>query len=211
MTSIANPTASVSNSNTNKHPQDSAVEMTELVLPQHTNALGSVFGGTVMAWIDIAAAISAMKHSRSQVVTASIDALHFIAPVRLGHVISLHACVNATGSTSMEVGVRVDSEDPRTGVKTHTATAYVTFVALDEKGQPQKVPVLVPVTDAEKRRHAAALKRRASRGLGFDRDSIQFEILLRSLYESLVFNYCACARPRRFKARKITIKSKIRN
>lgn len=149
--------------NLTKHPSDSAVEMTELVLPQHTNALGSVFGGTVMAWIDIAAAISAMRHSRTQVVTVSLDALHFIAPVRLGHIIHLKACVNATGKTSMEVGVRVDSEDPKTGIKTHTATAYVTFVSLDENGKPKEVGQLVPLSDAEKRRHAAALKRRKSR------------------------------------------------
>lgn len=146
-----------------KHPKDSAVVMTELVLPQHTNALGSIFGGTVMAWIDIAAAMCAMKHARTQVVTASIDALHFIAPVKMGHMVHLKACVNATGRTSMEVGVRVDSEDPLTGTQTHTATAYVTFVGLDGNGQPVAVPALVPESDAEIRRNQAAKKRRESR------------------------------------------------
>ncbi len=137
--------------------------MTELVLPQHTNALGSIFGGTVMSWIDIAAAISAGKHARASVVTASIDALHFIAPIRLGHVVQLRASVNATGRTSMEVGVRVDSENPRTGEKVHNATAYVTFVAVDDHGKPTEVPPLLPETEAEKRRNQAALLRRQSR------------------------------------------------
>lgn len=148
---------------TPKNPKDSEVIMTELVLPQHTNALGSIFGGTVMSWIDIAAAISAGKHARASVVTASIDALHFIAPIRLGHVVQLRASVNATGRTSMEVGVRVDSENPRTGEKVHNATAYVTFVAVDDHGKPTEVPPLLPETEPEKRRNQAALLRRQSR------------------------------------------------
>ncbi len=142
---------------------DSYVIMTELVLPQHTNAIGSIFGGTVMAWIDIAGAISAGKHARSTVVTASIDALHFIAPIRLGHVVELRACVNATGRTSMEVGVRVDSENPLTGEKFHNVSAYLTFVALGSDGKAREVPPIAPQTAAEKRRHEAALRRRASR------------------------------------------------
>jgi acyl-CoA hydrolase len=148
---------------TPKNPKDSEVIMTELVLPQHTNALGTIFGGTVMSWIDIAAAISAGKHARASVVTASVDALHFIAPIRLGHVVQLLASVNATGRTSMEVGVRVDSENPRTGEKVHNVTAYVTFVAVDDAGKPTPIPELIPQTEAEKRRHQAALLRRQSR------------------------------------------------
>jgi acyl-CoA hydrolase len=146
-----------------KTPADSSVIMTELVLPQHTNALGSIFGGTVMAWIDIAGAIAAGKHARSTVVTASIDALHFIAPIRLGHVVELKACVNATGTTSMEVGVRVDSENPLTGEKFHNVSAYLTFVSLGSDGRARKVPPIEPKTPAEKRRFQAALKRRESR------------------------------------------------
>jgi len=146
-----------------KTPADSAVTMTELVLPQHTNALGSIFGGTVMAWIDIAGAISAGKHARTTVVTASIDALHFIAPIRLGHVVELKACVNATGRTSMEVGVRVESENPLTGERFHNVSAYTTFVALGSDGKAREIPPINPQTPVEKRRFQAALRRRASR------------------------------------------------
>lgn len=146
-----------------KNPKQSAVLMTEMVLPQHTNALGTIFGGTVMSWIDIAGAIAAGKHARSTVVTASIDALHFIAPIKLGHVVELKACVNCTGKTSMEVGVRVDTEDPLTGIKSHSVSAYLTFVALDTNGKPKTVPEIEPETDTEKRRFNAAQKRRASR------------------------------------------------
>ena len=144
-------------------PQASFVQMTEIVLPIHTNALGTIFGGTVMSWIDVAAAISAGKHARKVVVTASIDALHFIAPIRLGHVVYIQACVNYAGRTSMEVGIRVDSENPLTGERTHTVTAYATFVALDEKGRPTEVPKIEPTTPDEKRRYSAAQERSKSR------------------------------------------------
>lgn len=137
--------------------------MTELVLPSDTNALGSIFGGKVMSWIDIAAAISAGRHSRRVVVTASIDALHFIAPIKLGHFVHIRATVNYAGHTSMEVGVRVDSENPLTGEMTHTSTAYTTFVALDDHGRPAAVPPVVPGTPDEVRRFDEAKKRRASR------------------------------------------------
>jgi acyl-CoA hydrolase len=146
-----------------KSPSDSAVIMTELVLPQHTNALGTIFGGAVMSWIDIAAAISAGKYSQCSVVTASIDALHFIAPIKLGHAVNLKACVNITGTSSMEVGVRVDSENLITGEKFHNVSAYLTFVAIGSDGKPRPVPRLEPKTDAENRRYKAAIKRRASR------------------------------------------------
>lgn len=146
-----------------KSPSESTVIMTEMVLPQHTNALGSIFGGTVMSWIDIAGAIAAGKHAQCTVVTASIDALHFIAPIKLGHVVELKACVNATGRTSMEVGVRVDSENLLTGERFHNVSAYLTFVALGSNGKPREVPQVDPQTDVEKRRNQAAQKRRASR------------------------------------------------
>lgn len=146
-----------------KSPSDSAVIMTELVLPQHTNALGSIFGGVVMSWVDIAAAIAAGKHCQASTVTASIDALAFMAPIKLGHVVELRACVNAVGRTSMEVGVRVDSTNLLTGEKFHNVSAYLTFVALSPAGTPQPVPPLVPKTETEKRRNLAAQKRRASR------------------------------------------------
>ena len=146
-----------------KSPSKSAVIMTELVLPQHTNALGSIFGGVVMSWIDIAGAISAGKYSQCTVVTASIDALHFIAPIKLGHAVELKASVNMTGKSSMEVGVRVDSENLITGEKFHNVSAYLTFVAIGSDGKPRAVPELEPITPEEKRRYQAAIKRRASR------------------------------------------------
>lgn len=146
-----------------KSPSESAVVMTELVLPSDTNALGTIFGGKIMSWIDIAAAIAAGRHARRVVVTASIDALHFIAPVKLGHVVHIRAMVNYAGRTSMEIGVRVESENPVTGERHHTATAYTTFVALDEHGRPTQVPPLLPQTEEEKRRSSEAQKRRASR------------------------------------------------
>src|SRR6478609_2739143 len=107
------------------------VEMTQLVLPPFTNALGTVFGGQVAAWIDMCAAIAAQRFCRRQVVTASIDELHFLNPIQRGHIAILRASVNAAWTHSMEVGVRVEGEDPLTGVRTHTSSAYATFVALD--------------------------------------------------------------------------------
>ncbi|MBY0316519.1 MAG: acyl-CoA thioesterase [Bdellovibrionales bacterium] len=137
--------------------------MTEMVLPTHTNALGSIFGGTVMSWIDIAAAICAQRHSRKQVVTAHIDGLKFFAPVYKGWVVNLKASVNHVGNTSMEIGVRVDAENPQTGEKFHTASAYLTFVALDSHSKPTQVAPIVLENDEQKRRHAAALRRRENR------------------------------------------------
>ncbi len=146
-----------------KSPRDSNVTMTEIVLPSDANALGTIFGGKIMAWIDIAGAIAAGRHARRVVVTASIDALHFIAPVKVGHVVHIRAAVNYAGRTSMEVGVRVDSENPVTGETHHTATAYATFVALDDHGRPCVVPPIAAESPEEKRRFDQAVKRRASR------------------------------------------------
>ena len=143
--------------------QPGQVTMTELVLPSHTNALGSVFGGVIMSWIDIAGAIAAQRHSRRAVVTASIDDLHFVAPVYVGWVVNLRASVNYVARTSMEVGVRVDAENPRTGETFHTATAYLTFVALDEKFKPVEVTPLVALDSEGIRRQQAAQNRRALR------------------------------------------------
>lgn len=145
---------------TPKTVADSVVVMTELVLPSHTNSFGSIFGGVVMSWIDIAAAISAQRYSGCPVVTASIDDLHFIAPVYGGWVVNLKACVNFVARSSMEVGVRVEAENPIRNEKFHTASAYLTFVALDEKGKPTTVPPLQPTGAEEVRRYEAAQKRR---------------------------------------------------
>lgn len=142
---------------------ESQVVMTEMVLPAHTNAIGSVFGGTVMSWIDIAAAICAQRHSRKIVVTAHIDGIKFVAPVYKGWVVNLKASINHVGNTSMEVGVRVDAENPQTGEKFHTASAYLTFVALDSHSKPTAVPPLLLETDDQKRRNQAAIVRRQNR------------------------------------------------
>ncbi len=141
----------------------SQVQMTELVLPSHTNALGSIFGGVIMSWIDIAAAICASRHSRKTAVTASIDALNFVAPVYKGWIVNLKASVNYAGKSSMEIGVRVDAENPRTGEMFHTASAYLTFVAVDEKWKPVSIPKLIAETPEQKRRMEAAEERRRVR------------------------------------------------
>lgn len=137
--------------------------MTELVLPEHTNALDTVFGGVIMSWIDICAAIAGQRHSNATVVTASIDDLHFVAPVKRGWVVNLKASVNYVSRTSMEIGVRVDAENPRTGEAFHTASAYLTFVCLDDLGKPKEVPGLILENEDQKRRFSSAQKRRELR------------------------------------------------
>lgn len=146
-----------------KSVSSSQVVMTQLVLPSHTNSLDTVFGGTVMSWIDISAAIAAQRHSNKSVVTASIDQLSFIAPIKKGWVVNLKASVNFASRTSMEVGVRVEAENPLTSELFHTASAYLTFVAVDADGRPSPIPALELETETEKRRFAAALKRREQR------------------------------------------------
>lgn len=141
----------------------SVVIMTEMVLPTHTNSLDSVFGGVVMSWIDIAGAIAAQRHCQMPVVTASIDDLHFVQPVFKGWIVNLKAAVNFAGRTSMEVGVRIDAENPIENKMFHTASAYLTFVALGPDGRPMEVPGIIAETDEEKRRYKAAEIRRRLR------------------------------------------------
>lgn len=148
---------------TSKPVAASQVIMTQLVLPSHTNSLGTIFGGTIMSWIDIAAAIAAQRHANKEVVTASVDRLDFVAPVYKGWVVNLKASVNFTSKTSMEVGVRVDAENPKTGETFHTASAYCTFVALGSNGKPSEVPSLILETEDDKRRFEQAKKRREVR------------------------------------------------
>ncbi len=138
-------------------------EMTQIVMPGQANALGTVFGGQVMAWIDVCAAVSAQRFCRTNVVTAAMDQLVFERPVRQGEIAVLQAVVNWAGRTSMEVGVRVESEHPHTGVRTHTATAYLTFVGLDADGKPAPVPKLRVEGDEERRRWHEAVTRREDR------------------------------------------------
>lgn len=139
------------------------VENTELVLPPDTNHHGTVFGGRVLQWIDITASIAAQRYAGRKVVTASIDQMHFIVPIQLGNVVILKACVNAVHRTSMEIGVRVEREDVLNGLNEHAATAYLTFVAMDENMNPTAVPSLKPTKDIEHRRAKEALLRRDSR------------------------------------------------
>lgn len=153
---------------------ESRAEFTHLVLPQDTNAIGTIFGGRIMEWIDIAAAIVAQRHCRQVAVTASIDELHFLGPVRLGEIVILKASVNFVHKTSMEVGVRVEAEDPKSGRRRKTSTAFLTFVALDDGGKPTPVPPLLLETDEDKRRNQEGQKRQEARSLrrpkGKDRD-----------------------------------------
>lgn len=146
-----------------KTVQSSQVIMTELVLPSHTNTLGTIFGGVLMAWIDVAGAIASQRHCGCEVVTASIDQLNFVAPIKLGWVVNLKASVNFTGKTSMEVGVRVEAENPKTGELFHTASAYMTFVSLGSDGRPNQVRPLILESETEKRRFAGAQRRRELR------------------------------------------------
>lgn len=132
----------------------SSLEFTHLVLPPDTNALGTIFGGRIMEWVDIAGSIVSSRHCRKVVVTASMDALHFLAPVKVGDIVILKASVNFAHRTSMEIGVRIESESPLTGERRHTSSAYLTFVGLDDLGRPTEVPPVLPVTEDEKRRFA---------------------------------------------------------
>jgi acyl-CoA hydrolase len=157
------PAGSRSESRGAKPVSMSRVQMTELVLPNDTNTLGNVLGGRVMHWIDMACAMAAQRHARRSVVTASMDRVHFHKPVRVGHQLIVSASVNAAWGSSMEVGARVESEDPKTGRREHTVSAYTTFVALDDNYKPVKVPRIRRETATDERRWKEAQKRREAR------------------------------------------------
>ena len=145
-------------------PAHSRCVMTQIVMPSHTNgAAGVMFGGVMMQWIDVCAGVAAMRHAGGAVLTASIDRLDFLHPVRVGEVVVLMAQVNFTSRTSMEVGCRVETEDMATRTRRLTTRAYLTFVAVDAGGEPRPVPALVLADDDDRRRHAAAVARRADR------------------------------------------------
>jgi acyl-CoA hydrolase len=138
--------------------------MTQIVMPTHTNGIGGVlFGGVLVQWIDVCAAVAAMRHCGGSAVTASIDRLDFLVPIHVGDIVVLLAQVNFAARTSMEVGCRVETENPRTGERRYTTKAYLTFVATDADGKPRPVPPLLPETEPEKRRHGEAIGRRAVR------------------------------------------------
>ena len=142
---------------------DSLVTMTEHVIPEDTHPLGNIFGGRVMALIDKAAAIVGMRHCRTQVATASVDSLTFVSPIRLGSIIILEGRIHNVFRSSMEVGVRVESEDALTGERRHTTTAFVTIVSIDAAGKPLPAPPLLLRTDEERRLAQEASDRRAYR------------------------------------------------
>ena len=142
-----------------KTVKDTQVIMHELVLPNDTNLLGNVLGGRVMHLMDMCAAMSAYKHARSAVVTASVDQLDFLAPAKMGDIMILKSSVNFTGGSSMEVGVRIESENPKTGNTRHTVSAYLTFVSLNENGKPQKISDVNPETAIEHTRFSAGRER----------------------------------------------------
>jgi acyl-CoA hydrolase len=137
--------------------------MTQLVLPNDTNQLGNLLGGQLMHWIDLVAAIAAARHSQRVCVTASVDDLNFLHPIKIGEVVTLMASVNRVFRTSMEVGVKVLSENLLTGTVKHANTAYLTFVALDQNGTPMSVPQVTCANDEEQRRFEDAMHRRELR------------------------------------------------
>jgi uncharacterized protein (TIGR00369 family) len=142
---------------------DSQVLMSLQMNPADANLAGDVHGGTIMKLVDTAAGICAVRHCRTRVVTVTMDSMSFLHPVHVGDVVSLYASVNDVGHTSLEVGVKVEAENVRTGAKLHTSSAYLVFVALDENGKPTPVPALIVETEDERRRQAHAKIRRESR------------------------------------------------
>jgi acyl-CoA hydrolase len=146
-----------------KRPSESATEMVQVVLPNDANPLGFILGGTVMHLIDIAGAIACHRHTRSLLVTAAVDGLQFLHPIKVGDLIILNARVTAAWTTSLEVEVEVFSEETLTGVRRMTSRAYLTFVAIDRGGRRVPIPGLILESEEEKRKAAEAELRRAGR------------------------------------------------
>jgi len=146
-----------------KPPSASHSVLTRWMGIQDANTGGNVHGGTIMKMCDEVAGVAAVRHSGCRVVTAAMDRMTFNHPVFVGQLVTVNATVNAAWRTSMEVGVRVESEDVRSGEITHTSTAYLTMVALDEQGQPTDVPAIEPDTEDERRRQREAQLRRDNR------------------------------------------------
>jgi acyl-CoA hydrolase len=146
-----------------RHPAESETVMSELMMPNHANIMGNVFGGVILSLVDRVAAVCAIRHARRQCVTVSVDKVDFREPIHVGELITAYARLNFAGHTSMEVGVRILAENVLSGEKRHTNSCYVTYVALDDNGRPTEVPPIVPQTPEEKRRYERASKRRANR------------------------------------------------
>ena len=145
-------------------PESSRCEMSQIVMPGHTNGAGGImFGGIMMQWIDVCCGIAAMRHAGGSALTASIDRLDFLSPVRVDEIVVLQAQVNFVSRTSMEVGCRVETEEMSSRKRRYTTKAYLTFVAVDKTGKPREVPPLVLVSDEDRRRFHDAEHRRAER------------------------------------------------
>ena len=149
--------------------RDSQSEMNEIVLPNDANPLNSLLGGRLMHWIDLAGALAAHRHSRNYVVTASVDHMDFLVPVRVGDLVILRSSVNRVFRSSMEVGVKVWVENYISDHSLHVSSAYLTFVAVDKEGHPVPVPAVIPETDEQKRRYEDAGRRREIRRTHLER------------------------------------------
>ncbi len=141
----------------------SRTEMSQLMLPQHANMAGFVYGGTILFTADSVAYVCAARHAGANCVTASVDKVDFRQPIRIGDLVTFLASVNYTGRSSIEVGIKIFAEDFKTGVKRHTNSCYFTMVHLDDAGHPKEVPQIIPETDDERRRYADGKKRREAR------------------------------------------------
>lgn len=143
--------------------KDSLSEISEFALPNDANVLGQLFGGKMMSLVDLAGSLAAVRHARLPMVTASVDYLTFLHPVRIGELVILRSSVNRVFRTSMEVGVKVWVENPRTGEIRHTSSAYLTFVAIDKEGNRVAIAPVIPETEQQKRRFEQAGERRTYR------------------------------------------------
>jgi acyl-CoA hydrolase len=146
-----------------KPVSESKTVISTQMLPSDANPTGNVHGGSILKMVDVAAGVTALRHARENTVTASIDRMDFYNPVYVGNLLTLKASVNYVGKTSMEIGVRIEAENLKTGKITHTGSSYLTYVAIDENGRPTEVPNVVPETPVEKRRWEAGKKRREER------------------------------------------------
>lgn len=145
-----------------KKVSDSKTEMSQLMMPQHANMAGTVYGGTILSIADSVAYVCAARHAGPNCVTVSVDRVEFKDPIRIGELVTFLASVNYVGRTSMEVGIKIMAEDLRTGRKRHTNSCYFTMVCLDDKRRPKPVARVIPMTDEEKRRYADGEARRKS-------------------------------------------------
>lgn len=146
-----------------RHPRESETVMSQLMEPHHANIMGNVFGGVILSLADHVAAVAAIRHSRHQCVTVSVDKVDFREPIKVGELVTAMSRVNFAGRTSMEIGVKIMAEVITTGERRHTNSCYLTYVALDDTGHPTEVPPVAPETPDEKRRYERAMHRRANR------------------------------------------------